>query len=189
MVFRRKSQNNARAVGPHRTLSRGWLTAAAGAAIAVAVAGAVALGVAFSGGASAGIKPHATTSGQPSAVPMGIADPDLFSESATVQASQLAAMKAIGINSVRLDANWAWVQYGGPKSFDWAQMDRMVKTARAAGMSVDLIIDGCPQWAALAGTSGAASPQPASSTEYATWAAQVAARYAPQGVGTFEILE
>ena len=54
-------------------------------------------------------------------------------------------------------------------------------------MSVDLIIDDCPPWAALAGTSGDACPQPASSAQYATFAAEVAARYAPQGVGLFEI--
>ena len=117
----------------------------------------------------------------------GIADPDLLNETATLQTSRLAAMKAIGITSVRLDANWDWVQYGGPQMFDWTQLDQAVKSVCAAGMSVDLIIDGCPPWAALAGTSGDASPQPASSAQYATWAAEVAARYAPRGVGTFEI--
>jgi polysaccharide biosynthesis protein PslG len=117
----------------------------------------------------------------------GMSVPDLIAVPAAVQASQLAGMKAIGITSVRLDANWGWVQYGGPKTFDWAQLDQVVASARAAGMSVDLIIDGCPPWAALAGTTGAASPQPASPAQYAAWAAAVAARYAPQGVGMFEI--
>jgi hypothetical protein len=117
----------------------------------------------------------------------GIADPDLISETATLQASRLAAMQAIGITSVRLDANWDWVQYGGPQTFDWAQLDQAVKSICAAGMSVNLIIDGCPPWAAVAGTSGNASPQPASPAQYATWAADVAARYLPRGVGTFEI--
>ena len=79
------------------------------------------------------------------------------------------------------------VQPRGPKKFDWTPIDQEVKSARAAGMSVDLVIDGCPPWAALAGTNGDACPQPASAAQYATWAAQVAARYAPQGVGIFEI--
>ena len=117
----------------------------------------------------------------------GISDPDLIGETPTVQASQLAAMKAIGITSVRLDARWNWVQPSGPRTFDWTQLNRVVNSARAAGMSVDLIIDGCPPWAALAGTSGDASPQPASSAQYATWAAEVAARYARKGVKMFEI--
>jgi hypothetical protein len=101
-----------------------------------------------------------------------------------VQASELAGMKAIGITSIRLDANWDWVQYGGQGAFDWGQLDQVVKSVRAAGMSVDLIIDGSPPWAAEGGTSG---DPPASAVQYATWAADVAARYAPLGVGTFEI--
>jgi hypothetical protein len=129
----------------------------------------------------------ASPSAPPPATTVGIADPDLITESAQVQASQLAAMKAIGITSIRLDANWDWVQYGGKNTFDWGQLDQVVESVRAAGMSVDLIIDGCPPWAAVAGTSGDASPQPASATRYATWAADVAARYAPQGVNMFEI--
>ena len=116
-----------------------------------------------------------------------MSDPDLIAEKPSVQASQLAAMKAIGITSIRLDANWDWVQYGGPTSFDWSQLDQVVKSVRTAGMSLDLIIDGCPPWAAVAGTSGDASPQPASAARYGQWAAAVAQRYAPQGVNTFEI--
>jgi len=118
---------------------------------------------------------------------VGIADPDLLGESASTQAAQLAAMKGIGITEIRMDANWDWVQYGGENSFDWGQLDQAVASARAAGMSVDLIVDGCPPWAALSGTAGDPSPQPASSTQYAQWASEVAARYAPRGVGTFEI--
>jgi polysaccharide biosynthesis protein PslG len=118
---------------------------------------------------------------------IGIADPDLISESPAVQASQLADMRAIGIESVRVDADWRWVQPNGPRSFEWAMLDREVHSIRAAGMSVDLLIDGCPRWAALAGAAGDPSPQPASSAQYASWAADVAARYASQGVSDFEI--
>jgi hypothetical protein len=117
----------------------------------------------------------------------GMADPDLLAESASTQAAQLGAMKAIGITAIRLDANWDWVQYGGQNSFDWAQLDRAVASARTAGMSLDLIVDGCPPWAAVSGTTGDPSPQPASSAQYALWATEVAARYALQGVNTFEI--
>lgn len=117
----------------------------------------------------------------------GMADPDLLGESASTQAAQLAAMKAIGITEIRLDANWDWVQYGGQNTFDWSQLDQAVASVRAAGMSVDLIVDGCPPWAAVSGTSGDDSPQPASSAQYARWASDVAARYAPKGVNTFEI--
>jgi polysaccharide biosynthesis protein PslG len=117
----------------------------------------------------------------------GIADPDLLGDTVPMQAAQLAAMKAIGITSVRVDADWATVQPAGPLAFSWTRLDHVVSSARAAGMSVDLVVDGCPRWAALAGTSGDSSPQPASSAQYATWAADVARRYAPEGVNTFEI--
>ncbi len=118
---------------------------------------------------------------------VGMADPDLLGESASTQAAQLAGMKAIGISEIRLDADWDWVQYGGENSFDWAQLDQAVASVRAARMSLDLIVDGCPPWAAVSGTEGDPSPQPASSARYAHWAAEVAARYGPRGVGTFEI--
>jgi hypothetical protein len=117
----------------------------------------------------------------------GISDPELITQPASRQASQLAAMKAMGVTSIRFDANWDWVQYRGPTSFYWGQLDQVVKSVRAAGMSVDLIIDGCPQWAAVAGTKGDVSPQPASAAQFGTWAAEVAARYAPRGVRMFEI--
>ena len=39
----------------------------------------------------------------------GIADPSMLGETTTMQASQLAAMKAIGITSVRVDADWGMV--------------------------------------------------------------------------------
>jgi hypothetical protein len=141
--------------------------------------------------AAASLAGHATatqTSGTGGGVTrVGMADPDLLGKSASTQAAQLAAMKAIGITEIRLDANWDWVQYGGKNAFDWAQLDQAVTSVRAAGMSVDLIVDGCPPWAAVSGAKGDPSPQPASSAQYARWAADVAARYAPKGVNTFEI--
>lgn len=96
-------------------------------------------------------------------------------------------MKAIGVTSVRLDANWDFVQNAGPQSYKWAQLDQEIDSVRGAGMSVDLVIDGCPPWAALPGTAAASAPQPASAVQYANWAAQVARRYVPKGVTTFEI--
>lgn len=117
----------------------------------------------------------------------GISDPNLLGEEVSIQKTQLAAMKAMGIASVRLDANWDWVQPSGPRTFNWAQLDQAVRSIRSAGMSVDLIIDGCPPWAAVTGTSGDPSPQPASTVQYATWAADVAKRYSPLGVSIFEI--
>jgi hypothetical protein len=117
----------------------------------------------------------------------GVADADLIGKKAAVQASRLAMMKSIGITSIRLDADWAAVQPGGPGMFNWGSLDQVVHSIRAAGLSVDLIIDGCPPWAAVPSARGPSSAQPASPTQYATWAAEVAARYAPEGVDLYEI--
>jgi polysaccharide biosynthesis protein PslG len=117
----------------------------------------------------------------------GMSDPELIGEPSGLQVTQLKAMRSIGITSIRLEANWGWVQYGGPRTFYWTQLDQEVNSARAAGISVDLVIDGCPSWAAVAGARRDPSPQPASSSQYARWAAEVAARYAPKGVRIFEI--
>jgi polysaccharide biosynthesis protein PslG len=123
----------------------------------------------------------------PHHVLIGIADPELINQTAKVQAAQLARMRSIGINSIRLDANWDWVQFAGADSFDWTMLDREIDSVHAAGLTVDLVIDGCPPWAALAGTKNDSSPQPASAVQFAAWAADVAQRYTPDGVKDFEI--
>lgn len=117
----------------------------------------------------------------------GIAYPALVSETPAAQKSAISAIKSIGITSVRIDADWAWIQPTSANEFDWPILDQEVKIIRAAGLTADLIIDGCPPWAAVPGTSGDPSPQPASSAQFATWAADVARRYAPEGVRYFEI--
>jgi hypothetical protein len=73
--------------------------------------------------------------------------------------------------------------------FDWSQLDQEINSIRSAGVviSVDLVIDGCPPWAAVANSRHDPSPQPASSGQYAAFAAQVAKRYSPKGVNIFEI--
>src|ERR1017187_5211443 len=204
MVFRSNSGSTANArvtspafthpPSPHgrltaRRLTTRRLTTRLSLAAAVATAGALTLSAGFAGAASASTSAHhaATRSTQSGSKRVGIAEPDLITKSARVQASELKSMKALGITSIRLDADWSGVQYGGPNSFSWAPLDRVVKSVRAAGMSADLIIDGCPAWAAPPGTSGDVSPPPASPAQYAAFATRVAQRYTPLGVTMFEI--
>lgn len=118
---------------------------------------------------------------------VGISDPALLDENASQQKTELTAMKAIGVNSIRVEADWAGVQPDGPSSFNWGALDQTVAAIQAAGMSADLVIDGCPQWAATADSAGGSAPTPASPGQYATFAAQVAARFASAGVNIFEI--
>jgi hypothetical protein len=120
-------------------------------------------------------------------VSFGISDPNLITQTPKMQTDQLRAMKAVGISSVRVEANWSWIQPSGPGAFDWSQLDQEINSLRSAGMSVDLVIGSCPQWAAVANSRDDPSPQPASSAQYAAFAARVAKRYSPKGVNTFEI--
>ena len=117
----------------------------------------------------------------------GVSLPALVNQTAATQAASLANLKSIGITSIRIGADWDWVQPTGPTTFDWSQLDQEVASVRAAGMTVDMVISGSPPWAAVAGTAGDPSPQPADPATFATFAADVAARYAPQGVSDFEI--
>jgi hypothetical protein len=121
------------------------------------------------------------------AVVYGVSDPALLTQSATVQVEQLEAMKAMGVTSVRLEANWYWGQPTGPSSFDWGELDQAVASIQKVGLSADLIIDGCPAWAAVSDAQGDMYAQPASSAVFATWAGAVAARYGDKGVKYFEV--
>jgi hypothetical protein len=106
---------------------------------------------------------------------------------AAEQVSQFRRMRSIGITSVRFDANWNYAEHAGPGVFAWTQLDREVHSALAGGLSVDLVIDGCPPWAARPGSNSYSAPRPASAAQFALWAQDVAARYAPFGVHTYEI--
>jgi hypothetical protein len=96
-------------------------------------------------------------------------------------------MKAIGITSVRVDASWYWVQPNGAGSYDWTPLDAVVAAIHSVGLSADLIIDGCPAWAAVSSAAGNEFAQPASASEFGTYAGAVAARYAKDGTNYFEI--
>jgi hypothetical protein len=122
----------------------------------------------------------------PGAAQFGLADPTLGSESASQQAADLAKMKSIGLQWVRVDADWSWLQPDGPTSTDWAPLDQVVQAVEAAGMSADLIIDNTPSWARTAAANEDWG-EPSSASVYATFAGQVAAHYGPMGVKAYEI--
>jgi len=113
--------------------------------------------------------------------------PDLIEQTPATQAAWLAGIKSLGLTSVRIGANWAWIQYGGPTSYDWAALDQEVAAVRAAGLSIDMIIIGAPPWAAVSSVAYDSSPQPADPATFGAFAAAVAARYGPQGVRDYEI--
>lgn len=117
----------------------------------------------------------------------GYAAPELENWSSSEQVQQLEAMKAMGVTSVRIDADWAWVQAGGPNSYDWAALDQVMASIQKVGLSADLVIIRCPAWAAVPGAQGNQFAQPASSAAFGNYAAAVAKRYGSRGVQCFEI--
>ena len=116
---------------------------------------------------------------------IGFAAPELLSDGSSTQLQQLEQMKSMGMSTVRVDANWF---EGEPSqgSFNWGPLDQIMASVHQVGMTADLIIDGCPPWAAAAGATGQFA-QPASPAQFAAWAAAVAARYGSAGADYFEI--
>jgi polysaccharide biosynthesis protein PslG len=134
-------------------------------------------------GSAAAAPPVAAISG---ATAYGFSAPELLLNSST-QSSDLKAMKAVGATSVRVEANWYGMQPNGPSDNDWAPLDQVIAAIQAAGLTADLVIDGCPSWAAVSSAQGNSFAQPASPAQFATFAGSVAARYGSKGVSSFEI--
>lgn len=135
--------------------------------------------------------PSAVAAGLPSSgttgTVYGFAAPELESWSSSEQVHQLEAMKATGVTSVRVDANWNAVQPTGPGIYEWGSLDQMMASIQTAGLSADLIINRCPTWAAVSGAAGNQYAEPTSAAAYATFAAAVAQRYSGEGAKYFEI--
>src|ERR1700722_5423223 len=143
----------------------------------IAIVGVLTLGIGVGTALLAVATPRHTA---PAARVFGVADPTLLHESPAAQVAELKAMKAMGITSVRLDANW---YYGepAPNTFAWGQLDQEMASVPQGGLSADLILGGCPPWASVPAANGAVFSQPASPAAFATWARDVAARYGPEG--------
>jgi polysaccharide biosynthesis protein PslG len=101
-------------------------------------------------------------------------------------ARDLDAMAATGARWLRAVIDWSLVEGGGRGAFDWPATDRIVRGARARGISVVAVITGTPTWA-LGGPCRAFSCPPADVGDYAAFARLVAVRYGPLGVWHWEI--
>ena len=179
MIFRRESKGIAEAgVSPPVVgrappgARRKWVAVIAGLAACVTL-GAVSLSVALTAGAAP--------------KPIGLAVPMLVTGSAAVQAAQLAAMKAVGITSIRVDADW---DLGAARRSETVRLDAAGSGGQLGPCRRDVGRFDHRRLPAVGGTGRHERrpvPAPASPAQYATWAAEVAARYAPQGVSMFEI--
>ena len=106
------------------------------------------------------------------------------SEDPATLGKDLDAIAGTGAKWIRIDINWAQVQAGGPTSYNWTAIDRLVQGASARGISVLGGIMYTPGWARPAGTSATYGPDPA---KFAAFAKAAAAHYSALGVHTYEV--
>jgi hypothetical protein len=100
---------------------------------------------------------------------------------------QLDEMVALGVTWVRFDIEWGDVQYNSPNSSTWTNYDALVKAINAHHLNALGIILFTPQWARDPSCTGGAKCPPADPAQYATFAAEVAARYKSYGLHYWEI--
>jgi hypothetical protein len=101
--------------------------------------------------------------------------------------TRLNGMRAIGVTWVRFDIEWSQVQAAGAGDYNWGPYDTLVQAVRASGLHGLAVIDYTPAWARDSACAGSDKCEPASASAYASFATAVAARYAPQGIDTYEI--
>ncbi|MET7694874.1 cellulase family glycosylhydrolase [Streptomyces sp. NPDC005483] len=94
----------------------------------------------------------------------------------------------LGVRWVRVDLSWRNIQPDSSVQFLWERFDRVVDAARTRGLDVLPTISYTPRWAAdpNCGSTSQTCP-PADNAQFAEFARQAAARYAPRGVHTWEI--
>jgi hypothetical protein len=100
-------------------------------------------------------------------------------------ARELDGYRSAGARWIRFDLNWAVVQHRGPRSYNWAPFDRVVRGARARGLNVLGVIGYKPRWVHPRG--GDPLRPPRNAAPFGRFAAAVARRYGRLGVHHWEI--
>jgi polysaccharide biosynthesis protein PslG len=166
-----------------RSRSIGWR-----AVCALGVLATVTVGVtAVPGSSSAPLDVQSASAATPS-VRFGIAyGGRLPYLSSSALAATLDDAVALGATWIRTDLNWNSIQPQSASSSNWQAFDRVVQAANARGLSVLPIIDFPPVWARAASCASQSACEPANPAQYAAFAQAAAARYAPEGVHTWEV--
>lgn len=105
---------------------------------------------------------------------------------------EMKGMREMGIEWVRFDIEWGFVQYGNDKeknsmTYDWSRYDRIINAAAKHGLKSLPILTYTPEWARVPGCRGGAHCPPADPNTFATFAAAAATRYKDRGVHYWEI--
>lgn len=96
-----------------------------------------------------------------------------------------AGVRNAGSQWVRLDIEWASVQWAGPTTYNWTPYDNAVNAAVANNMKVLGVLDYTPAWARSAGTTKMYPPTNVS--DYVNFVRQAVRRYMKVGVHHWEI--
>jgi len=103
----------------------------------------------------------------------------------TALAADLDGMAATGARWLRVDFDWPSVQSGGRDSWRWSHIDRVVRSARARGISILAVPAYTPSWARPPGTND--KHPPTDPAAYARFVGAAVRRYGPLGVRDWEI--
>jgi hypothetical protein len=85
--------------------------------------------------------PSASAASFQKTLPLNSAELD---DSGLAQALDLA--RGAGVTQVQTSATWWWLTRGGPGTYDWSSLDRLVAAAESRGLSVVLQLQGTPDW-------------------------------------------
>jgi GH35 family endo-1,4-beta-xylanase len=102
---------------------------------------------------------------------------------------QFDLMTSMNVTWVRMDLDWSVVE-SERGQFDWAYPDKIVDEALARRMKVLVVIAYTPAWArssAITDSAITSHSRPDHLSDYASFARVAAERYAPRGVGSWEI--
>jgi len=101
-------------------------------------------------------------------------------------AASLETAKSLGADWIRVDLPWADIQPLDSTQADWWRFDRVVAAANARHLKIIAVLAYTPAWARPAGCKSQ-SCAPADVREYGRFVRKAVARYAKQGVHTWEV--
>jgi hypothetical protein len=93
---------------------------------------------------------------------------------------------AVGVGWIRLDLAWNNIQPNSPTVYNWSKFDGVVAAANARHLSLLPELAYTPSWAWPAGCANVKC-HPADPNQFAAFARAAVARYAPQGIHSWEL--
>ena len=102
-------------------------------------------------------------------------------------AARLDGIKATGARWIRLDFDWSLIQPKDSQTYDWSTYDRLVAAINTRNIAILAILDYTPAWARQSACNSTSKCAPASTAQFAAFAAAASHRYATKGMHYWEI--